>query len=444
MWRTNLLRLFLTLLLGCFIAGSSVSAQPAAPVFVIGIKGPIGVATERHVKRALERSEREKANALVVVLDTPGGLVSATRSIVQDIIASPVPVIIYVSPSGARAASAGTFLMYAAHVAAMAPGTNLGAATPISMNMPGMPGDQKKDGKDSTTSAAERKSVNDMVAMLKSLAQLRGRDAEFAEKAVRDAATMTAEEALRAKVIEILASGTSDLLAQVDGKAVKVKGADATLAIKGATTTAIEPDWRTKLLSAISDPNVAFILFMIGIYGILFEFWHPGTFVPGTVGAVSIILALMALSALPVHYGALALLLLGIALMLGEAFTPGIGILGIGGIIAFVVGAIFLFEGPGFDIEVALSIPVIAGATLATALLIFGIVSAAIQSRRRPVAAGAEQMIGAAAEVIDWQATSGRVFAHGEAWAARASKSLQPGDKVKIIGRDGLVLIVEP
>ncbi len=419
----------------------SVDAQSANKVFVTEIKGAIGVATERQIKRALEQAEREKANALVIQLDTPGGLVSATRAIVQDIIASPVPVIMYVTPSGARAASAGTYMVYAAHVAAMSPGTNLGAATPISMTLPGM-GEPKKD-KDSTSSAAERKSINDMVALLKSLAQLRGRNADFAEKAVRDAATFTAEEAKRENVVDIIASGLPDLLAQADGKKVKLKNADATVSTRGAASTVIQPDWRTQLLSVISDPNVAFILFMIGIYGIMFEFWHPGTFVPGVIGGVSIILALIALSALPVHYGALALLLLGIALMLGEAFTPGIGILGIGGLIAFVTGAIFLFEGPGFDIDVALSIPVVAGATLATAALIFGVVSAAIQSRRRPAAAGAEQMIGTSAEVIDWQATTGRVRAHGEIWAARATKVLQPNDTVKITGRDGLVLIVE-
>lgn len=431
------------LVLACLLAGEA-SAQSPNQVFVTDIKGAIGVATERHIKRTLERAEREKATALVIVLDTPGGLVSATRNMVQDILASSVPVIVYVHPSGARAASAGTYLMYAAHIAAMAPGTNLGAATPVSITMPGMPGDPKKDGKDSAPSAAERKSINDMVAMLKSLAQLRGRNADFAEKAVREAATMTAEEARREKVIEIVASGTPDLLAQADGRIVKVKESDRTLATKDAAAIPVEPDWRTKLLGVISDPNIAFILFMIGVYGVLFEFWHPGTLFPGVIGGVSLIVALMALSALPVHYGALALLLLGIALMAGEAFNPGIGILGIGGLIAFIVGAIFLFEGEGWDVDVALSIPVIAGATLATAVLIFGIAGAAIKARKRPAATGAEQLIGAQAQVVDWKDASGRVLVHGEIWAARAAGPHKAQELVKIVGREGLVLIVEP
>ncbi len=433
-------------LLAAFLAGlasGEARAQTQANfVFVTEIRGAIGVATERQIKRALEQAEREKAAALVIQLDTPGGLVSATRNIVQDIVASPVPVFIYVAPSGARAASAGTYMVYAAHIAAMAPGTNLGAATPISMSMPGT-GQQKKE-KDSGSSASERKSINDMVAMLKSLAQLRGRNADFAEKAVRDAATLTADEARRDNVVDIVASTLPDLLAQADGKRVKLKNADATLATKGATTRTIETDWRTKLLAVIADPNVAFILFMIGIYGILFEFWHPGTFVPGTIGGVSLILALISLSALPVHYGAMALLLLGMALMVGEAFTPGIGVLGIGGLIAFVVGAIFLFEGGGWDMEVALSIPVIVGATLTTALLIFGVVGAAIRARQRPPAAGAEEMIGLPAKVVEWADQKGRVLVHGEIWAARAAEPPKIDAIVRVVGRDGLVLIVEP
>lgn len=444
MWRIKTAAWLMAAVLACLLAGEARAQSPSATrVHVIDIKGAIGVATERQIKRALEQAAREKSAALVIRLDTPGGLVSATRSIVQDVIAAPLPVIIYVTPSGARAASAGTYMIYAAHIAAMAPGTNLGAATPISMSMPGMPGEQKKDSKQEQP-AAERKAINDMVAMLKSLAQLRGRNADFAEKAVREAATMTAEEAQRAKVVDILAASLPDLLAQADGRTVKVKDADVSLQTKNAATSIVEPDWRTRLLGAISDPNIAFVLFMIGIYGILFEFWHPGTLFPGVIGGVSLILALIALSALPVHYGALALLLLGMALMAGEAFTPGIGVLGIGGLIAFVVGAIFLFEGEGWDIDVALSIPVIAGTTLASAVLIFGVAGAALKARRRPAAAGSEQLIGATAEVVDWQTDTGRVRVQGEIWAARAATAHKADEHVKVVGRDGLVLIVEP
>jgi membrane-bound serine protease (ClpP class) len=427
-------------------AASGAQAQAGGPVLIIEMKGAIGIATQRQLSRAIEQARQERAEALIVRLDTPGGLVSATRDVIRDMIASPVPIVVYVAPSGARAASAGTFIVYASHIAAMAPGTNLGAATPISMGgLPGMPGQQKdKDGEKGSRSAAEQKAINDIVAMLRSLAQLRGRSIEFAEKAVREAETMTAEEALKANVVEIVAADTSELLAALDGRPVKIGGADRALATKSAATIEVEPDWRTRLLAVISDPNIAFILLLIGFYGILLEFWNPGTLIPGTIGAISIILALMALSALPIHYGALGLLILGMALMVGEAFTPGVGILGAGGLVAFVVGAIFLFEGTGWDIEVSLSWPVIVGATLSTAILIFGIAGAAARAYKQRPVTGAEEMIGIQGEVVEWNGVSGRVHVHGETWAARADRSLEVKEKIRVVGRDGLTLVVEP
>ena len=450
MWRAFLFRrLFWALLGALVIFGSTATAtraQSRGPVFVIDVKGAIGIATQRQLSRALEQAKREQAEALVLRLDTPGGLVSATRDVIQEMIAAPVPIIVYVAPSGARAASAGTFITYASHIAAMAPGTNLGAATPISMGgLPGMPGQQKdKDGEKSSKSTAEQKAINDIVAMLRSLAQLRGRNIEFAEKAVRDAETMTAEEAVKANVVEILATDMNALLAAIDGRTVKVGDAERRLATIGATTTVIEPDWRTRLLAVISDPNVAFILLLIGFYGVVLEFWNPGTLIPGTIGAICIILALTALSALPVHYGALGLLILGMVLMVAEAFTPGIGILVAGGLIAFVVGAIFLFEGSGWDIEVSLSWPVIVGTTLTTAAIIFGVVAAAAKAYKRPALTGSEEMIGSRGEVVEWTGTSGRVHIHGETWSARAERPFQTKEKVRVVGRDGLTLIVEP
>jgi membrane-bound serine protease (ClpP class) len=415
------------------------------PVFVIDVKGAIGIATQRQLSRALEQARREQAEALVVRLDTPGGLVSATREIIQEMVAAPVPIIVYVAPSGSRAASAGTFIVYASHVAAMAPGTNLGAATPVSMGgLPGMPGQQKdKEGEKGSRSAAEQKAINDIVAMLRSLAQLRKRNIEFAEKAVREAETMTGEEAVQANVVEILARDMNELLAQIDGRTVTVGNAERTLSTKGAATVTIEPDWRTRLLAAISDPNVAFILLMIGFYGIILEFWNPGALIPGTVGAIAIILALTALSALPVHYGALGLLILGMALMIGEAFTPGVGILGAGGLVAFVVGAIFLFEGTGWDIEVSLSWPVIVGATLSTAIIVFGVAGAAAKAYRQRPVTGAEEMIGIHGEVVEWNDKNGRIHVHGETWSARAERPFEAKEKVRVVGRDGLTLIVE-
>ena len=445
MWRTLAIRRLLFALLLVGAAAGTVHAQAGGPVFVIEVKGAIGVATQRQLKRAIEQARLEQAEVLVIRLDTPGGLVSATRDIIQDMVAAPVPIIVYIAPSGARAASAGTFIAYASHVAAMAPGTNLGAATPVSMGgLPGMPGQQKdKDGEKSSKSASEQKAINDIVALLRSLAQLRGRNIEFAEKAVREAETMTAEEAVKANVVEILAADMNELLAAADGRTVKIGNGERALATKGAATTVLEPDWRTRLLQVISDPNVAFILLMIGFYGIVLEFWNPGTLVPGTIGAICIILALIALSALPVHYGALGLLILGMALMVAEAFTPGIGIMGAGGLIAFVAGAIFLFEGSGWDIEVSLSWPVIVGTTLTTAVVIFGFVAAAAKAHRRPAMTGSEEMIGSRGEIIEWSEAGGRVHVHGETWSARGDRPFQPKEKVRVVGRDGLTLIVE-
>jgi membrane-bound serine protease (ClpP class) len=443
----------LACLLGLLIAVLAPAAPAAAQgsVFVTDVQGAIGVAAHRHIVQAIDAAQAKQAAALILRLDTPGGLVSATRTIIQALIASPVPVIVYVAPSGARAASAGTFIAYAAHIAAMAPGTNIGAATPIEIGgLPGLPqpkGEQKdkqKDKQQEGTTTAERKAINDVVAMLRSLAQLRGRSAEWAEKAVREAATLTADEALKEHVIEIVASDLGDLLAQADRRKVTVNGQERILATKDASLVTFTPDWRTQLLAVISDPNIAFILLMIGVYGILLEFWNPGTFVSGTVGAISLILALIALTILPVHYGALGLLILGIALMIAEALIPGSVVLGIGGILAFIVGAVFLFEGPGADVSFAISLPLIIGLAAVTAALIFGVIAAAMRARKRPPAAGGEQLIGSVGEVVDWPGSQGSVRVHGEVWAARSQQPLNRGDSVRVVGRDRLTLIVEP
>jgi membrane-bound serine protease (ClpP class) len=428
------------------MASAPALPQSSGGALVTDVRGAIGVATQRQISQAIEAAHKNQAAALVMRLDTPGGLVSATRDIIQATIAAPVPVIVYVSPSGARAASAGTFIVYASHVAAMAPGTNLGAATPVEIGgLPGLPqpkGEQK-DKKEGGATASQRKAINDVVALLRSLAQLRGRNAEWAEKAVRDAATLTADEALKERVIEIVAVGVDDLLAQADRRRVVVNGVERTLATRAAAWTVFEPDWRTRALAIISDPNIAFILLMIGVYGILLEFWNPGTFISGTIGAISLILALTALTVLPVHYGALGLLVLGIALMIGEALTPGFGVLGFGGLAAFIAGAIFLFEGPGADISFSVSLPLIISFAAVTAALIFGVIAAVIGSRKRPPAAGAEELIGGIGQVVEWNGTQGSVRLLGEIWNARAQRPLQAGDTVRVVGRDRLTLIVE-
>jgi membrane-bound serine protease (ClpP class) len=442
------LRRCLASLLGLLVAMlAPVVASAQGPVFVTDVQGAIGVATQRQIVQAIAAADAQQAPALVVRLDTPGGLVTATRSIIQAMIASPVPIIVYVTPSGARAASAGTFIVYASHVAAMAPGTNIGAATPVEIGgVPGLPQQPKeqKDKQQDGTTTTQRKAINDVVAMLRGLAQLRGRNAEWAEKAVRDAATLTADEALKERVIEIVAPSVEGLLAQADGRKVSVNGQERVLATKDVSLATFTPDWRTQILAVISDPNIAFILLMIGVYGILLEFFNPGHFVSGTVGAISLILALVALTALPVHYGALGLLILGIALMIAEAVTPGFGALGIGGILAFVAGAAFLFEGPGADVRFAVSLPLIIGVAAVTVALIFGVIAAALKARKRPPTTGAEQMVGSVAEVVDWRGAQGSVRAHGEIWAARSKHPLNPGDRVRVVERDRLILIVEP
>ncbi|MDQ8726092.1 nodulation protein NfeD [Bradyrhizobium sp. LHD-71] len=455
--RTALARCFASaaLVLAVVVAFALPSAAPAqAPnrVLLTEISGVIGVATTRQLSRAIDQAQDQKAAVLIVRLDTPGGLVTSTRDLIQRIVASPVPVVVYVAPSGARAASAGTFLVYASHIAAMAPGTNIGAATPVQIGgVPALPEPRQTDPAKEERNAsptkprttAEQKALNDSVALLRSLAQLRGRNAEWADRATRDAETLTATEAQKEGVIEIVATTVDDLLAQLDGRRVSVAGAEIVLATRNSHAELIAPDVRTRLLSVISDPNIAFILLMIGFYGLILEFWHPGTWVPGVIGGISLILALVGLTALPVNYGALGLLVLGLALMVGEAFTPGVGVLGIGGLAAFIAGAYFLFENAGSDVDIAVSLPLIIGTAVVSVLLIFGIAAAALKARRRPAATGAEQLVGADATVVDWDGTCGHVRLFGEVWSARSSRAMKPTGRVRVTGRDGLTLIVE-
>jgi len=444
-WPTWLAGLVL-LCMAAAVAGPA-SAQSPSRVFVTEVNGVIGVATTRQISQAIQKASQESGSALVMRLDTPGGLVSSTREIIKEMIASPVPVIVYVAPSGARAASAGTYITYASHLAAMAPGTNIGAATPVEIgSVPGLPGSQPKDkdSKETSKSAAQDKAINDAVAMLRSLAQLRGRSAAWAEKAVRDAATLTAVEAQKEGVVDLVVDSLNDLLTQADGRKVMVAGVETTWRTRNAEIIAVAPDWRTKALSAISDPNIAFLLMLIGFYGLILEFWNPGSFAPGVIGAISLIVGLTALTALPVNYGALGLLMLGILLMIGEAFTPGIGALGIGGLAAFIVGGLFLFEGGDTDIEFAVSRWLIFGSAIATAGMIVTIGGAAWSARNRKPVTGSEEMIGMRGEVVGWSDVRGSVRVHGEIWSARADQPLQVNEIVRVVGREGLTLIVEP
>jgi membrane-bound serine protease (ClpP class) len=382
-------------------------------------------------------------------MDTPGGLDTATRDIIRDILAARVPIVTYVSPSGARAASAGTYILYASHLAAMAPGTNLGAATPIQLGggfPPGGPDDRGKgdpnDTKKRPGDALSRKVVNDAAAFIRGLAELHGRNAEWAEAAVREAASLSAREALKNGVIEIVASDLNDLLHQADGRPVRVGQDKARLDTAGLAVVPIEPNWRTRLLAVITNPNIAFILMLVGIYGILFEFMNPGTIFSGVIGAICLVIGLFALNLLPVNYAGIGLIGLGIALLVAEAFTPTHGVLGVSGTVAFALGAIFMFQGdiPGFTLSPA----VIVAATALGALLALLAGAAAVRSHGQPVVTGNATLIGRSGEVLNWSAAQGEVHVHGERWRARAFAPLAPGQRVRVVGREGLTLVVEP
>jgi membrane-bound serine protease (ClpP class) len=382
-------------------------------------------------------------------MDTPGGLASSMRDIIHDILASPIPVIGYVAPAGARAASAGTYILYASHLAAMAPSTHLGAATPVQIGgglLPSSKDDKdKKDEKKSATApttAGEAKAINDAIAYIRSLAQLRGRNAEWAEQAVREAATLTANEAKDKRVIDFVADNLTDLLRQADGRTVKVDGRDVTLKTAGLKTEAIEPTWRNKFLNIITNPNIAYLLLLAGIYGLLFEFWSPGAIFPGVIGGISLLIGLYALNLMPVNYAGVGLLLLGMALMTAEAFIPSFGVLGLGGIAAFVIGSLFLFRGdvPGFQVAWQ---AVAATAVASVAFLVIA-VAAVWRAHGRKAVTGDRALLGETGQVMNWSGGQGDVHVHGERWHATSSTALSPGQRVRIVERRDLTLSVEP
>ncbi|MBB2973611.1 nodulation protein NfeD [Mesorhizobium sp. RMAD-H1] len=447
-------------LLGLLLSILPNDAQTGRTALVFHIRGIIGPAAVDYLSRGLAMAAERNAPLVIIEMDTPGGLDTSMRDIIRDILASPVPVATYVAPSGARAASAGTYILYASHIAAMAPGTNLGAATPVQIGGDGMPfpgGDEpqkdqdqsadKKPAEDQTQprqpgNAMEAKAVNDAVAYIRSLAELRGRNIDWAENAVRQAASLSASAALKENVIDIVTPSLENLLVQADGRTVSAAGNQVTLDTTGVALEHVEPDWRTRLLTVITNPNVALILMMIGIYGLLFEFMNPGALFPGTIGAICLLIGLYALAVLPVNLAGLGLILLGLALMAAEAFTPSFGILGVGGALAFIFGATILIdtEIPGFR----LSWPVVGGVALMSLALSLLVVRMAVASHRRPVVTGTEQMMGAHGEVLDWRGQSGHVLAHGERWSAVSAAPLKKGQKVSVAGIEGLVLKVEP
>lgn len=432
--------------------GMAALAGHAAPVLVLEVHEAIGPASADYLVRGIAKARQAQAPLVVISLDTPGGLDVSMRQIVQAILASPVPVAVYVSPEGARAASAGTYILYAAHIAAMAPATTLGAATPVPIGLPGGGGREAKpdkpkgdESKPGTPAAAPAdamtaKQVNDASAFIRGLAQQRGRNAEWAERAVREAVTLTASEALRDHVIDLVARDVPDLLAQIDGRTVRLPATDVKLATRGLAFEALPPDWRQSLLSVITNPGFALILMMIGIYGLMFEFASPGIGVAGVTGAICLLLALFALQMLPVNYAGLALILLGMALLVAELLTPSFGVLGVGGVIAFIAGGLLLFDRdiPGFGVP----LPLVFGLAAGSAALVLLGGGMALRARRRPVVSGREEMIGATGEVLALDDDIVWALVHGERWKVHSADALAPGQRVRVVALHGLVLQV--
>jgi membrane-bound serine protease (ClpP class) len=442
--------------------------QAAGPVLVIDITGVIGPATADFFDRSVARAQQRGARLIVLQMDTPGGLDDSMRRIIKRIFASTVPVATYVAPEGARAASAGTYILYASHIAAMAPATNLGAATPVALG--GLPGaepdrpreaprddaaDRAADDKQAKSDGSGRrpraapaggrdamrdKAINDAAAYIRSLAQLRGRNADFAERAVLESSSLSSDEALKGGVIDLVAASVADLLGRIDGREVALPTGKATLRLAGAPVENVQPDWRTRMLAVLSNPTLAMLLLMVGIYGLFVEFTSPGFGVPGVAGAIALLMAMYALQLLSVNWAGVALLILGMALMIGELFLPSFGALGVGGLVAFIVGGLMMFDEEG-GVDVSWPFVVVLGVASAAAILAFG--AFALKSRGRPIVSGREDMIGAAGTVVAVDDGQAWAQVHGERWRVAGPGHLQPGDHVRVTAIEGLTLTVD-
>lgn len=426
----------------------SQSLNKSSIIIQLEIDGVIGPASADYIQRNLQKAIASNAVAVLIQMDTPGGLDTSMRQIIKQIISSAIPVISYVSPGGARAASAGTYILYASHIAAMAPATNLGAATPVQIGGFGGFGEDKSGNKKSQeedkplADAMSHKIVNDAAAYIRGLAKMHGRNEQWAEQAVREAASLSAEEALELNVIDIVATNVPDLLRQLQGRSVNVLGKELILNTEQIEIQSIEPDWRSQFLAVITNPSIAYILLMIGMYGLVLEFYNPGSIVPGTIGGICLLLALYALQLLPVNYAGMGLIVLGIALMTAESFVPSFGILGLGGVVSFVIGSIILIDTdvPGFGIDLGL----VAGFALSSSAFFIIAIGLLLTSRHRPIVSGKEEMLASVGVVLDDFTGNGMVRIHSENWQAFCEQTLAKNQKVKVTSVDGLLLQVMP
>jgi membrane-bound serine protease (ClpP class) len=445
------------LLFALVVATGGTAVAATAPVIVLKLQDAVDPASADYVVRGIRKAAETQAPLVVIEVDTPGGLDSSMRRVIQAMLDSPVPVAVYVSPSGARAASAGTYILYAAHVAAMAPATTLGAATPVPLEMGGMqPGKAREPAREAKDAASQArpnasqpapdamtaKQVHDAAAFIRGLAQLRGRNAEWAERAVREAVSLTSGEAVKEHVIDFVAADLADLLAQADGRTVKVAGGERKLATRGAAYETRLPDWREQLLAVIAHPNVALILMMVGVWGIFFEFAAPGHGVSGVTGAICLLLAAFALQMLSVNYAGVGLVLLGAALLVAELFAPSFGVLGVGGIAALAAGGLLLFDTQtqGFGVSASLVLALAA----ASGAVVFAGSALALRTRRRPVVSGHQTLVGATGHVIASVTGENWAEVQGERWRVAAPRMLAPGEHVRVTAVDGLTLRVQP